>query len=234
MTSRYQVAGLNAWCTHRLIKGLVLPQLTYGIEIWEHKAMITEAQVALNKVVRTAYRIGLKVPTLAIHTEKGVPPLDLLALGRHNTLALRAKFVGRDTNMTRRWLQNSGIAPVIDNATDQNTGKETSAKKPFSPDISSPRPDETSPLFAPRPSGSPEPSLPFISCIWCARRPHFPSKASDALLAPPPPPSTFLLYPPPYLLVYRPPAYSYQLRAFGGPPRSPLTSSDLDLSTPVR
>ena len=116
----------------------------------------------------------------------------------------------------------------------QPTTMSTSAKKPFSPDVSSPRPDEASPLFASRPSGSPEPSLPFISCVWCARTPHFPSKASDALLATPPPPSAFLLYLPPYLLVYRPPAYSYQLRASGGPPRSPLTSSDLDLSAPVR
>jgi len=109
-----------------------------------------------------------------------------------------------------------------------------SAKKPFSPDVSSPRPDEASPLFASHPSGSPETSLPFISCVWCARTPHFPSKVSDALLATPPPPTAFLLYPPPYLLVYRPPAYSYQLRASGGPPRSPLTSSDLDLSAPFR
>jgi len=124
MTRRYQVGGLNAWCTHRLIKGLVLPQLTYGIEIWENKAMIAEAQVALNRIVRTAYGIELKVPTLAIQTETGIPPLDLLALGRHKTLALRAKFVGRDTNMTRRWLQDSGIALVIDNAIDQKTGKD--------------------------------------------------------------------------------------------------------------
>jgi len=108
------------------------------------------------------------------------------------------------------------------------------SKKTFSPDVSSPRPDEAIPLFDSRPSGSPEPSLPFISCVWCARTPHFPSKASDALLATPPPPSAFRLYPPLYLLVYRPPAYSYQLRASGSPPRSPLTSSDLDLSAPVR
>ena len=104
MTSRYQVGGLNAWCTHRLIKGLVLPQLTYGIEVWENKAMIAEAQVTLNKIVRAAYGIELKVPTIAIQTETGIPPLDLLTLGRLNTLALRAKFVGRDTNMTKRWL----------------------------------------------------------------------------------------------------------------------------------
>jgi len=109
-----------------------------------------------------------------------------------------------------------------------------SAKKPFSPDVSSLRPDEASPLFASRPSGSAEPSLPFISCVWYARTPHVPSKASDALLATPPPPSAFLLYPPPYLLVYRPHAYSYQLRRSGSPPRFPLTSSDLDLSAPVR
>jgi len=110
----------------------------------------------------------------------------------------------------------------------------SSAKKPFSQDVSSPRPDEASPLFASRPCGSPEPSLPFISFVWCARTPHFPSKASDALFATPPPPSAFQLYLPPYLLVYRPPAYSYQLRASGGCPRSPLTCSDLDLSAPVR
>jgi len=115
-----------------------------------------------------------------------------------------------------------------------NTMASTSPKKPFSTDVSSPRPDEASPLFASGPSGSPEPSLPFISCVWCARTLHFPSKASDALLATPPPPSAFQLYPPPYLLIYRPPAYSYHLRASGGPPRFPLTSSDLDLSAPVR
>ena len=33
LTRRYQVGGLNAWCIHRLIKGLVFPQLTYGIEV---------------------------------------------------------------------------------------------------------------------------------------------------------------------------------------------------------
>jgi len=33
MTERYQIGGLNAWCTHRLIKGLVLPQLSYGVEL---------------------------------------------------------------------------------------------------------------------------------------------------------------------------------------------------------
>jgi len=124
ITSRYQVGGLNAWCTHRLINGLILPQLTYGMEVLENKAMIAEAQVALNKIVRTAYVIELKVPTLAIQTEMGIPPLDLLALGRLNNLALRAKFVGRDTNMTRGWLQDSGITLVIDNARDQKAGKD--------------------------------------------------------------------------------------------------------------
>jgi len=124
MTNRYQLGGLNTWCTHRLIKGLVIPQLTYGIEVWENKATIVEAQVALNRIVRTAYGLERKVPTLAFQTETGIPPLDLLALGRHNSLALRAKFVGRNTNMTRRWLQDSGIIPVIDNARDQKTGKD--------------------------------------------------------------------------------------------------------------
>jgi len=86
--------------------------------------MIAEAQVALNKITRTAYGIEPKVPTLAIQTETGIPPLELLALGRLNTLALRAKFLGRDTNMTRRSLRDSGITPVIDNATDQKSGKD--------------------------------------------------------------------------------------------------------------
>ena len=108
------------------------------------------------------------------------------------------------------------------------------SKKTFFTRGIEPASGQASPLFASRPSGSPEASLPFISCVWYAQTPHFPSKASDALLATPPPPSAFLLYPPPYLLVYRPPAYSYQLRASGGPPRSPLTASDLDLSAPVR
>jgi len=109
----------------------------------------------------------------------------------------------------------------------------SSAKKPFSQDVSSPSRDEASRLFASCPSRSPGPSLPFISCVGCARMPHLPSKVFNALLVIAPPPSTFLLYLPPYLLVYRPPADSYQLRASGGPPRSPLTSSDLDLSAPV-
>ena len=141
-----------------------------------------------------------------------VHPGDVLAMGSSIRLFPRSRTVERAYSSNRY----------------------TSAKKPFSPDVSSPCPDEASPLLASRPSGYPEPSLPFISCVWCARTAHFPSKASDALLATPPPPSAFLLYPPPYHLVYRPPAYSYQLRASGGPPRSPLTSSDLDLSAPVR
>jgi len=28
LTSRYQIGELNAWCTQRLIKGLIIPQLT--------------------------------------------------------------------------------------------------------------------------------------------------------------------------------------------------------------
>jgi len=39
--------------------------------------------------------------------------------------------------------------------------------------------------------------LPFISCVWCTRTPHFPSTASDALVAAPPPPHASPLYPHP-------------------------------------
>jgi len=34
LTSQYQIGRLNAWCTQRLLKGLIIPQLTYGIEVW--------------------------------------------------------------------------------------------------------------------------------------------------------------------------------------------------------
>jgi len=82
MINRYQTRGLNAWCTHRLIKGLIIPQLTSGIQVWENKRLITEAQTALNEIIWAAYGLESKIPTLAIQTEVGIPPLDLQVLGR--------------------------------------------------------------------------------------------------------------------------------------------------------
>jgi len=75
--------------------------------------------------------------------------------------------------------------------------------------------------------------LPFISCVWCTRTPHFPSTASDALVAAPPPPRVSPLYPPPYPLVYWPPAYSLRLRVSGDYPCYPHTSGDRDLSASI-
>ena len=60
LTSRYQIGGLNAWCTHRLITGLIMPQLTYGIETWGNKTMIREAQNALNNIIRKTFGIEKK------------------------------------------------------------------------------------------------------------------------------------------------------------------------------
>jgi len=47
LTNRYQTGGLNTWTTLRLIKGLIIPQLTYGIEVWKTKGPIREAQTVL-------------------------------------------------------------------------------------------------------------------------------------------------------------------------------------------
>jgi len=84
------------------------------------------------------------------------------------------------------------------------------------------------------PPGSPVPSLPFISCIWCTRTPHFPSIASNALVAAPPPPRASPLYRLPYPLVYWPPAYSLALRASGDHLCYPPTTGDLDLTASIR
>jgi len=115
MTERYQVRGLNAWCTHRLIKGLVLPQLSYGIELWNTKGLIQEAQATLHKIMRNSFGLETKTPNLAIDTEIGIPPMDLYTLQRHNMLALRAIILERPTRMAQQWLSNSGITDVITN-----------------------------------------------------------------------------------------------------------------------
>ena len=116
MTERYQIGGLNAWCTHRLIKGLVLPQLSYGIELWNTKGLIQETQTTLHKIMRNGFGLETKTPTLAMDTEVGIPPMDLYALQRHNMLALRAITLDRPTKMAQRWLSNSGITDIITNA----------------------------------------------------------------------------------------------------------------------
>ena len=72
LTERYQVRGLNAWCTHRLIKDLILLQLTYGIEVWESTTRIQENQVVLNKIVRKAYGLEKKTPSNAVYSETGI------------------------------------------------------------------------------------------------------------------------------------------------------------------
>ena len=51
LTSQYQQGVLNTWTTLRLIKGLIIPQLTYGIEVWKTKKPIREAQGFLNNIV---------------------------------------------------------------------------------------------------------------------------------------------------------------------------------------
>jgi len=116
MTERYQIGGLNAWCTHRLIKGLVLPQLSYGIELWNTKGLIQEAQTTLHKIMRNSFGLETKTPILAIDAEMGIPPMDLYTRQRHNMPALRAITLDRPTRMAQRWLASSGITDVITNA----------------------------------------------------------------------------------------------------------------------
>jgi len=48
LTERYKTGRLNAWTTWRLINGLIIPQLTYGIETWGKIGLIKEAQTTLN------------------------------------------------------------------------------------------------------------------------------------------------------------------------------------------
>jgi len=80
----------------------MIPRLMYGIELWENKTMMDEVQARLNKIVCKAYGLEVKIPTLAIQTKMGMPSVDLLALGKHNVVALRGKFVGRDIHITKK------------------------------------------------------------------------------------------------------------------------------------
>ena len=95
LISWYQIGGLNALCTQRLIKGLIIPQLTYEIEVWSKKTHIKEAAKVLHGVMRNAFKLEIKTPTLAIDTELGIPPLDLYVKQRQDRLALRAHILNR-------------------------------------------------------------------------------------------------------------------------------------------
>jgi len=115
LTSRYQVGGLNAWCTQRLIKGLIIPQLTYGIEVWSKKNHIKEAAKVLHGAMRNAFKLEIKTPTLAIDTELGIPPLDLYVKQRQDRLALRAHTLNRHSRMSNAWLETSNLPTIIAN-----------------------------------------------------------------------------------------------------------------------
>jgi len=113
LTNRYQTGGLNTWTTLRLIKGLIIPQLTYGREVWKTKAPIREAQTVLNNIIRKAYGLETKTPLAAIYCELGIPPLILYTKHRQRMLALRAHTLGRNTNWSKEWLQNSEREHII-------------------------------------------------------------------------------------------------------------------------
>ena len=123
LTTRYQTGGLNTWTTLRIIKGLIIPQLTYGIEVWDTKGPIREAQTVLNNIVRKAFGLETKTPLAAIYTELGIPPLLLYAKNRQTTLALRAETQGRHTNWSEKWLNASGVKQNILTALDSESGK---------------------------------------------------------------------------------------------------------------
>ena len=73
LTEWYQIAGLNAWCTHRLIKGLILPQLTYSIEVWNSVTRIQENQVVINKIIRKAFGLEKKTRVMSYIAKQAYP-----------------------------------------------------------------------------------------------------------------------------------------------------------------
>jgi len=75
-------------------------------------------------------------------------------------------------------------SPLLDDSSNTSGEMYDISKKTVSPKVVSPRPDEASPLFASHPFGSPKLSLPFISCVWCAQTPYFPSKCLMRSLRP--------------------------------------------------
>ena len=123
LTERYQIGGLNAWCTHRLIKCLILPQLTYGIEVWASVTRIQENQVVINKIIRKAYGLEKKTPRNAIYSEVGISPLDLYKEYRHNMLALRNRFTTNSTRWAEKKTNLSSAKQFIESATSQSVGE---------------------------------------------------------------------------------------------------------------
>ena len=125
LTECYQTGGLNAWSTHRLIKGLILLQLTYGIEVCESTTRIQENQVALNKIIRKAYGLKKKTPRDAMYRETGIPPLDLYKEYQHNMLALRDRFKTTRTKWAKRITEDSesSAKQFIESATSQSVGE---------------------------------------------------------------------------------------------------------------
>jgi len=123
LTNRYQTGGLNTWTTLRLIKGLIIPQLIFGIDVLKKKALIREAQTVLNNIIRKAYRLGTKTALAAIYCELGIPPLTLYTKHGQLMLALRAHTLGRHTSWSRAWLQNAEMEHIITQAFGEKEGK---------------------------------------------------------------------------------------------------------------
>ena len=127
LTSRYQTGGLNTWTTLRLIKGLIMPQLTYGIEVWKTKKPIREAQGVLNNIIRKTFGLETKTPLAAIYSELGIPPLLLYTKHRQRLLGLRSLTIGRHTTWSRQWLKDSEMEEIIkfDAGISEKQGKKT-------------------------------------------------------------------------------------------------------------
>jgi len=123
LTNRYQTADLNTWTTLRLIKGLMIPQLTYGIKVWKTKAPIREAQTVLNNIIHKTYGLETKTPLAAIYCELGIPPLSQYTKHRQLMLALRAHTLGRHTSWSREWLRDSEMELIITQAFGHKEGK---------------------------------------------------------------------------------------------------------------
>ena len=125
LTERYKTGRLNAWTTSRLIDGLIIPQLMYGIETCGKAGLIKEAQTTLKQIVRRAFGLEKKTPTQAMWTELGITPLDLYTKYRPNLLALRARTLDRHTKWSEMWLRKSGMSIIITNTFGQEQGKKS-------------------------------------------------------------------------------------------------------------
>ena len=65
--------------------------------------------------MRSAFKLEIKTPTLAIDTELGVPPLDLYVKQRQDRLALSAYILNRHSRMSNAWLETSNLPTIIAN-----------------------------------------------------------------------------------------------------------------------